>query len=110
MARPPPRSSAPFPRASSPVKPAPDTSRAASASPPVASWTVTRTHSSPSTQLRGLFAPCSTSHASSSYCKGGIAASADALALTLLGHRNVAIYDNSLNEWAREGELVSIAG
>jgi thiosulfate/3-mercaptopyruvate sulfurtransferase len=36
------------------------------------------------------------------YCHAGIAASADALALTLLGHQNVAIYDGSLSEWAAD--------
>lgn len=36
------------------------------------------------------------------YCAGGIAAASDALALTLLGHRNVAIYDGSLTEWAAD--------
>jgi thiosulfate/3-mercaptopyruvate sulfurtransferase len=39
-----------------------------------------------------------------SYCAGGIAAASDALVLTLLGHRNVAIYDGSLNEWAADAE------
>ena len=34
------------------------------------------------------------------YCGGGIAASADALALVMLGHKDVAIYDASLSEWA----------
>jgi thiosulfate/3-mercaptopyruvate sulfurtransferase len=29
----------------------------------------------------------------------------DALALTLLGHRNVAVYDGSLSEWAGHVEL-----
>ena len=33
------------------------------------------------------------------YCGGGIAASGDALALTLLGARDVAVYDGSLSEW-----------
>lgn len=37
-----------------------------------------------------------------SYCAGGIAATADALALTVLGHPNVAVYDGSLNEWAAD--------
>lgn len=36
------------------------------------------------------------------YCNAGIAAASDALALTLLGHRNVAIYDGSLNEWSAD--------
>lgn len=35
-----------------------------------------------------------------SYCGGGISAAADALALTLLGRQDVAIYDGSLSEWA----------
>lgn len=39
------------------------------------------------------------------YCGGGIAASADAFALVLLGHENVALYDNSLSEWARDKSL-----
>jgi len=36
------------------------------------------------------------------YCGAGIAAASDALALTLLGHRNVALYDGSLSEWAAD--------
>lgn len=39
------------------------------------------------------------------YCGGGIAASADALALTMLGHTDVAIYDASLSEWASSADL-----
>jgi thiosulfate/3-mercaptopyruvate sulfurtransferase len=39
------------------------------------------------------------------YCGGGISATMDALALTLLGHPNVAVYDGSLSEWARHAEL-----
>jgi thiosulfate/3-mercaptopyruvate sulfurtransferase len=39
------------------------------------------------------------------YCGGGISATMDALALTLLGHPNVAVYDGSLSEWARHSEL-----
>ena len=35
------------------------------------------------------------------YCGGGIAATSDALVLTLLGHEQVAVYDGSLSEWAR---------
>lgn len=38
------------------------------------------------------------------YCHGGIAAAADALALTVAGHRNVALYDGSLSEWSRDAE------
>lgn len=39
------------------------------------------------------------------YCGAGIAASSDALALTLLGVPNVAVYDGSLAEWAADSEL-----
>lgn len=39
------------------------------------------------------------------YCGGGIAASADAMILTMLGHRNVRIYDASLSEWAKDDAL-----
>ena len=34
------------------------------------------------------------------YCGGGIAASADAFALVMLGHPDVKLYDASLSEWA----------
>ncbi|MCU1476430.1 MAG: sulfurtransferase [Subtercola sp.] len=37
-----------------------------------------------------------------SYCGGGIAAAADALALAVLGESNVSIYDGSLNEWVAD--------
>ncbi|MFC6357429.1 sulfurtransferase [Luethyella okanaganae] len=36
------------------------------------------------------------------YCGGGIAAASGALALTIAGHRNVAVYDGSLNEWSAD--------
>jgi thiosulfate/3-mercaptopyruvate sulfurtransferase len=36
------------------------------------------------------------------YCGGGIAASANAFALTRLGHQNVAVYAASLQEWAAD--------
>ncbi len=39
------------------------------------------------------------------YCGGGIAACADALALTLLGEADVAVYDASLEEWAADPSL-----
>ena len=39
------------------------------------------------------------------YCGGGIAASADALILTMLGHTDVKIYDASLSEWAKDPSL-----
>jgi thiosulfate/3-mercaptopyruvate sulfurtransferase len=39
------------------------------------------------------------------YCGGGIAASADALALVMLGHTDVELYDGSLSEWASDPSL-----
>jgi thiosulfate/3-mercaptopyruvate sulfurtransferase len=39
------------------------------------------------------------------YCGGGIAASADAFALVMLGHPNVKLYDASLGEWATDPSL-----
>lgn len=39
------------------------------------------------------------------YCGGGIAASLDAFVLHQLGNDRVAVYDNSLNEWANDPAL-----
>ena len=39
------------------------------------------------------------------YCGAGIAASSDALILTLLGHGDVAVYDGSLSEWANDPDV-----
>jgi thiosulfate/3-mercaptopyruvate sulfurtransferase len=39
------------------------------------------------------------------YCGGGISATMDALALTRLGHPNVAVYDGSMSEWTRDPDL-----
>jgi thiosulfate/3-mercaptopyruvate sulfurtransferase len=39
------------------------------------------------------------------YCGGGIAASADAFILVMLGHPNVRLYDASLSEWAADPTL-----
>ena len=36
------------------------------------------------------------------YCGAGIAAASDALALTIVGHGNVRLYDGSLSEWAAD--------
>ena len=36
------------------------------------------------------------------YCAAGIAATSDALALTVLGHTDISVYDGSLNEWAAD--------
>jgi len=39
------------------------------------------------------------------YCGGGISATMDALALTLVGHANVAVYDGSMSEWVLDPTL-----
>ena len=39
------------------------------------------------------------------YCGGGISATVDALALSLLGHENVSVYDGSMSEWASDEAL-----
>lgn len=44
------------------------------------------------------------------YCGGGIAASADALALVMLGHQDVRLYDASLSEWAKDPSLPMATG
>lgn len=44
------------------------------------------------------------------YCGGGISATIDALALTMIGHKNVAVYDGSMSEWAADESLPLITG
>ena len=39
------------------------------------------------------------------YCGGGIAASSDALALVMLGHPDVKLYDASMSEWSNDPAL-----
>jgi len=39
------------------------------------------------------------------YCGGGIAASATAMLLVMLGHENVGLYDNSMSEWSVDESL-----
>ena len=61
----------------------------------------------PLEELRARFADVGATAAGKviTYCGGGIAASNDAFALTLLGVDNVAIYDASLSEWAADESL-----
>ena len=40
------------------------------------------------------------------YCGGGIAATLDAFLLHELGYRDIAVYDNSLSEWANDVSLL----
>lgn len=61
-----------------------------------------------SADLRETLAPVLGEPRVVAYCNGGIAAASDALALTLAGHRNVAIYDGSLNEWAADDEALLV--
>lgn len=56
------------------------------------------------TDLRQLFAPALGSTRVIAYCHAGIAAAADALALTVAGHTNVAVYDGSLSEWTADAD------
>jgi thiosulfate/3-mercaptopyruvate sulfurtransferase len=61
----------------------------------------------PAAELRQIFAATKALSAERViiYCGGGIAASSDALALTLLGVENVAVYDGSLAEWTADPAL-----
>jgi thiosulfate/3-mercaptopyruvate sulfurtransferase len=61
----------------------------------------------PAGEIRARFAAAGALDADRviTYCGGGIAASSAALALTLLGHDRVAVYDASLSEWAADPTL-----
>lgn len=61
----------------------------------------------PPEQLRAKFAEAGALDGDKAitYCRAGIAASSDALILTLLGQRDVAVYDASLAEWAADPSL-----
>jgi len=58
----------------------------------------------PAGELAAMFAETGADRAEKviTYCGGGIAASADAFVLALLGHDNVALYDGSLSEWVKD--------
>jgi thiosulfate/3-mercaptopyruvate sulfurtransferase len=43
------------------------------------------------------------------YCGGGVTAAGTALVLTLLGARNVSIYDGSLSEWSANSGLPMVS-
>jgi thiosulfate/3-mercaptopyruvate sulfurtransferase len=61
----------------------------------------------PPEQLRAKFAEAGAldGEKAITYCRAGIAASSDALILTLLGQSDVAVYDGSLAEWAADPTL-----
>ena len=61
----------------------------------------------PAEAISGIFARTEVSEADRilTYCGGGIAASTTAMLLTMLGYRNVGLYDASLSEWAPDTTL-----
>lgn len=58
----------------------------------------------PERVIESVFAPVASADRVVVYCGAGIDASADAFALTLIGERNVALYDGSLNEWSADAD------
>ena len=56
-------------------------------------------------ELRAMFAPAMSKPEVITYCGGGIAATSVALALAMLGHNSVKVYDASLTEWAADPDL-----
>lgn len=56
----------------------------------------------PPERLRALFGESLQAERIVLYCAGGIAATADALALAVLGVDTAVVYDGSLNEWAAD--------
>jgi thiosulfate/3-mercaptopyruvate sulfurtransferase len=56
-------------------------------------------------ELRALHAHALQKPKVISYCGGGIAATSVALALEMLGHKCVRVYDASLTEWAADADL-----
>jgi len=44
------------------------------------------------------------------YCGGGVSATMDTLALTMLGHPDVAVYDGSMFEWSQDPSLPLVCG
>ncbi|QHC58067.1 rhodanese-like domain-containing protein [Rathayibacter sp. VKM Ac-2760] len=56
----------------------------------------------PAERLRALFGETLRAERIVLYCGGGIAATADALALAVLGVDTAVVYDGSLNEWAAD--------
>jgi thiosulfate/3-mercaptopyruvate sulfurtransferase len=61
----------------------------------------------PAAQLRAKFAEAGAFQKRQiiTYCGGGIAASSDALVLTMLGHPDIRLYDASMSEWSNDPSL-----
>lgn len=66
----------------------------------------------PPQTLRERFAPVGAFDKSRviAYCGGGISATMDALALTVAGHPDIAVYDGSMSEWVADPELPLVTG
>jgi len=64
----------------------------------------------PVDELRRLLAGPLASPRVIAYCGGGISATSPTLALALLGHRDVRVYDGSLSEWAPDPSLPMAVG
>ena len=56
-------------------------------------------------ELQTMFEPALRKPKIITYCGGGIAATSVALALEMLGHNNIKVYDASLTEWAADPGL-----
>ena len=70
----------------------------------------TRTFLAPA-ELLALYPPAvTTGERVIAYCAGGVAATANALSLVLAGHRNVSVFDGSLNEWLADPSAPVVAG
>lgn len=61
-------------------------------------------------RLDAAFADAAAEHPVITYCAMGVNAAADALALTLLGRTDVAVYDGSLTEWAADPDAPLVIG
>lgn len=64
----------------------------------------------PAEELRRLLAAALAKPRAIVYCGGGISATSPALALALLGHGDVRVYDGSLSEWAPDPTLPMAVG
>ena len=64
----------------------------------------------PPAELRELFGPIMDADHVITYCGGGVAACSDALALQLLGHPDVAVYDGGMIEWSADKRLPLVTG
>jgi thiosulfate/3-mercaptopyruvate sulfurtransferase len=85
----------------------------ASVSVPYREFTDHGTHSYlPADQIRAQFAAVGATEADQiiTYCGSGISACSDALALTLIGVENIAVYDGSMMEWGADPSLPVVTG